>query len=65
MGTDTMRVYRATPKELRDILGTRWAICRKTPRNVERYGNCITKLEYNRAAKLALEKRKENDKPSW
>lgn len=64
-----MRIYRstfykthATPEELQDILGERWAICRKTPHNRERYGDCITKREYTRACKLALKRRKENGK---
>lgn len=46
-----------TPKELSDVLGARWAICRDTPKNRERYGRCITRKTYLRACAEALELR--------
>jgi len=47
----------ATAAELCRILGPRWAICRNTERNRERYGRCITRKEYLRACAEALELR--------
>lgn len=43
-----------TCAELCAILGPRWAICRDTPKNRERYGRCITRREYAAARKAAL-----------
>jgi hypothetical protein len=48
---------RATPAELAAVLGPRWAICRNTERNRERYGRCITHKEYLRAHAEAIELR--------
>ena len=44
----------ATPDELSAILGPRWAICRNTPSNRERYGRCITRRQYAEAQRQAL-----------
>jgi len=46
--TDHWTVRHATVAELRAILGDRWAICRNTPKNRQRYGRCITRQEYAR-----------------
>lgn len=46
-----------TPEELRAILGPNWAICRKTPSNISRYGRCITRREYDQANRAAIELR--------
>lgn len=43
-----------TAAELCAVLGARWAICRDTERNRERYGRCITRKEYLRAQAEAL-----------
>lgn len=48
-----------TAEELRAILGPSWGICRKTPKNLERYTRCITLREYNDAHRLAVSRRKE------
>jgi hypothetical protein len=32
-----------------ELWGPGWAICRKTPKNLERYARCLTKSEYNKA----------------
>jgi hypothetical protein len=35
----------------RNLWGPNWAICRPTPKNLEKYGNCITKKAYQDAVK--------------
>lgn len=40
---------RATPSELEAILGPKWCICRKTEKNIARYGKCISHKEYREA----------------
>jgi hypothetical protein len=47
-----------TAAELNAVLGDRWAICRDTEKNRERYGRCITRKAYRRACAEALELRK-------
>jgi len=47
----------ATAEELREILGEGWAICRPTPRNLERYKRCITRKQYEAAERQALQQR--------
>ena len=46
-----------TSNELGAVLGARWAICRDTPKNRERYGRCISRKTYLRACAEALELR--------
>ena len=46
-----------TCDELCAILGPRWAIARGTPKNKERYGNCISKRAYDKACAEALRRR--------
>ena len=48
----------ATANELRAILGPGWAIARKTPANLARYGRCITRREYEEACRQALANRR-------
>jgi hypothetical protein len=48
----------ATPAELIMAFGAQWAICRKTAKNIERYGNCITPAQYAKATKAAIAARK-------
>lgn len=43
-----------TAAELAPFLGTRWAICRKSPKNLARYGRCITRREFQAAQQKAL-----------
>lgn len=50
----------ATCAELCAIFGPRWAICRDTPSNRERYGRCVTDKEYERAQIDALANRAAN-----
>ena len=64
-GTYLVKLYRtdkssanletnATSAELAAVFGPRWAICRATPKNVARYGNCITKKQYTAAKAQAI-----------
>lgn len=57
MPKDDFYANKATPEELRRILGPSWGICRKTPTNLERYGRCITRKEYEAAQRQALRER--------
>jgi hypothetical protein len=48
----------ATPDELQAVLGTnRWALCRNTEKNRDRYGLCLTRKQYAAAASEALNRR--------
>jgi hypothetical protein len=37
---------------LRALFGPRWAVARKTPNNLARYGRCVTKAEHDGARQL-------------
>lgn len=46
-----------TCEELTAVLGPRWAICRGTPANKARYGNCISRKRYAAVRDEILRKR--------
>lgn len=48
----------ARAAELNAVLGSRWAICRNTPKNRERYGRCITRKQYDDAVNKILATRR-------
>jgi hypothetical protein len=55
------RATNATPWEFNAVLGTsRWALCRKTARNLARYERCLTRKEYDEANREAIRRRTEN-----
>jgi hypothetical protein len=47
----------ATPEELQRILGPKWAICRATENNRQKYGRCITQKQYEAANAQAVRER--------
>jgi hypothetical protein len=54
-GADDWHKHYPGAEALTAILGKGWAIARKTPRNLARYGRCITRREYEEAARQAVE----------
>ena len=46
-----------TAAELCAVLGPRWAICRNTEKNRERYGLCVSRAAYKNACAKALQAR--------
>lgn len=51
---EAYRDKHASPDELDTILGPSWAICRKTPNNLERYARCVSPKEYAAAEAKAI-----------
>ena len=49
--------HHPTVDELRPYLGDSWGICRNTPANRERYGNCVTPKAYAAAEAKAIKAR--------
>jgi hypothetical protein len=45
---------RVTALDLEPFIGRKWAICRNTPDNRERFGRCLTRKEYEQAEAAAL-----------
>lgn len=43
-----------TAAELSALLGSNWAVCRKTAANVVRYSRCLTPKEFKAAQQAAL-----------
>lgn len=46
-----------TMVEFNKQLGPKWAICRDTEVNRERYGVCLTRGEYRAACSIAMKRR--------
>jgi hypothetical protein len=57
MNADLYYLNYPRAEELSAILGNRWTVARKTPRNLARYERCITRKEYLEACKKALAQR--------
>ena len=48
VATYDWQAHEPTMEELAAVLGSNWAICRGTPANKARYGNCISKQHYKK-----------------
>ena len=47
----------ATVEEMEPFIGSRWALCRPTPANRARHGNCLTSKQYEEAKRKAINAR--------
>jgi hypothetical protein len=57
MNTQQIAEYFATKPtaaELSAVLGSNWAVCRKTAKNMARYSRCLTPKEFAAAKRQAL-----------
>lgn len=57
MALNPFDYHEPTVTELEPFLGSRWAICRNTPANRERYGRCLTPRQYADAQAAAIKAR--------